>query len=94
VVLAVLIRAGLAILGTPLGYVLGGVAGGALLYVIMMEMVAPNLNRTIVDFTPRAPFFLAHLLFGAVVGGYVYGRATAATRLVSRQAPRLRTRAV
>jgi hypothetical protein len=51
------------------------------------------LNRTIVDFTPRAPFFLAHLLFGAVVGGYVYWRA-AATRPVRGQAPQLRTRAV
>jgi hypothetical protein len=94
VVLAVLIRAGLAFLSTPLGYVLGGVAGGAILYVIMMEAVAPHLNRTIVDFTPRAPFFLAHLLFGAVVGGYVYWRATEASRPVSGQAPRLRTRAV
>jgi hypothetical protein len=74
--------------------VLGGAAGGAILYVIMMEAVAPHLNRTIVDFTPRAPFFLAHLLFGAGVGGYVYWRATEASRPVSGQAPRLRTRAV
>jgi hypothetical protein len=94
VVLAVLIRAGLAILTAPLGYLFGGVAGGALLYVIMMEAVAPNLNRTIVEFTPRTPFFLAHLLYGATVGGYVYWRASTATHPVRRPAARLRTRAV
>jgi len=76
IALAVLIRAGLHVLSTAVGYLLGGAAGGALLYLIMMEAVAPHLNRTIVDFTPRAPFFLAHLLYGAVVAGYVYWRAT------------------
>jgi len=94
VVLAALIRSGLHVLATPLGYVLGGAAGGVILYLIMMEAVAPHLNRTIVDFTPRAPFFLAHLLFGAVVGGYVYWRAAITTRPVRGQAPQLRTRAV
>jgi hypothetical protein len=76
IVLTVLIRTGLHVLSTAVGYLLGGAAGGALLYLIMMEAVAPHLNRTIVDFTPRAPFFLAHLLYGAVVAGYVYWRAT------------------
>jgi hypothetical protein len=94
VVLAALIRAGLHVLATPLGYVLGGAAGGAILYLIMMEAVAPHLNRTIVESTPRAPFFLAHLLFGAVVAGYVCWRAAAPTRPVREQAPQLRTRAV
>jgi hypothetical protein len=94
VVLAVLIRSGLHVLATPVGYVLGGAAGGAILYLIMMEAVAPHLNRTIVESTPRVPFFLAHLLFGAVVGGYVYWRAAATTRPVRGEAPQLRTRAV
>jgi len=82
------------VLSTPVGYLLGSTAGGAILYLIMMEAVAPHLNRTIVDFTPRTPFFLAHLVFGAVVGGYVYWRCAAASRPVRSHAPRLRTRAV
>lgn len=76
VVLAVLIRAGLRQLANPLMYVLGGAAGGALLYLIMMEGIAPQMNRTIVDFTPRLPFFLAHLAFGATVAAYTYWRTT------------------
>jgi hypothetical protein len=56
VALAVLIRAGFGLLTTAVGYVLGGAAGGALLYVIMVYAVAPALNTNISDFTPRAPF--------------------------------------
>lgn len=82
VVLAVLIRAGLRPLASPLMYQLGGAAGGALLYVIMMEGIAPQLNRTIVDFTPRLPFFLAHLAFGATVAAYTYWRTTSGTEQV------------
>jgi hypothetical protein len=94
VVLAVLIRAGISVLTTPMGYVLAAAAGGAILYLIMMEAVAPHLNRTIVEFTPRTPFFLAHLLFGAVVGAYVYWRCAAAARPIRSPATRLRSRAV
>ena len=75
VVLAVLIRAGLRVLATPAGYVAATIAGGALLYVIMLYGFAPLWNTEIVDFTPRVPFFLSHLLFGAVVGGWVYWQA-------------------
>jgi len=75
VVLAVLIRAGLRVLATPAGYVAAAIAGGALLYVIMLYGFAPLWNTEIVDFTPRVPFFLSHLLFGAVVGGWVYWQA-------------------
>jgi hypothetical protein len=74
VVLAVLIRAGLRVLATPAGYVAAAIAGGALLYVIMIYGFAPLWNTEIVDFTPRVPFFLSHLLFGAAVGGWVYWR--------------------
>jgi hypothetical protein len=94
VALAVLLRAGLRILSTAAGYLLGGAAGGALLYLIMMEAVAPHLNRTVVEFTPRVPFFLAHLLFGATVAGYVYWRTATATHAPGGRAARLRTRAV
>jgi hypothetical protein len=74
VALAVLIRAGFGLLATPVGYVLGGAAGGALLYVIMMYAVAPALNTNISDFTPRGPFFIAHLVYGATVAAFVYWR--------------------
>jgi hypothetical protein len=78
VALAVLIRAGFGLLATPVGYVLGGAAGGALLYVIMMYGVAPALNTNISDFTPRGPFFIAHLIYGATVAAFVYWRRHAA----------------
>src|SRR5216684_3839539 len=44
VALAVLIRSGLRVLATPAGYVAAAVAGGALLYVIMIYAVAPAWN--------------------------------------------------
>jgi hypothetical protein len=74
VALAVLIRAGFGFLATLVGYVLGGAAGGALLYVIMVYAVAPALNTNISDFTPRGPFFIAHLVYGATVAAFVYWR--------------------
>ncbi len=91
VVLALLIRSGVRVLATPAGYVGAAVAGGALLYVIMMYGFAPLCNTNIVNFTPRVPFFLSHLLFGAVVGGWVYwqlGHARAGMRLRAHR-PRL-----
>ncbi len=84
VVLAVLIRSGVRVLATPAGYVSAAMAGGALLYVIMLYGFAPLWNTEIVDFTPRVPFFLSHLLFGAAVGGWLYwqiGYAGAGLRL-------------
>jgi hypothetical protein len=44
-----------------------------------------------VDFTPRVPFFVSHLLFGAAVGGWVswkLGPAHAGMRLRAHR-PRL-----
>ena len=57
IALAVLIRAGLRALDNPLLYVRGEAAGGALLYLIMMEGVAPHLNRTIVEAHPATTVF-------------------------------------
>ena len=74
IALALLIRAGGRILATPAGYVTAGMAGGAVLYVIMMYGFAPRWNTESVNFTPRVPFFLSHLLFGALVGGWVWLR--------------------
>jgi len=91
VVLAVLIRSGVRVLATPAGYVSAAMAGGALLYVIMLYGFAPLWNTEIVNFTPRVPFFLSHLLFGAALGGWVYchlGHARAGMRLQAHR-PRL-----
>ena len=90
VALAVLIRSGLRVLATPAGYVAAAAAGGALLYSIMMYGFAPLWNREIVDFTPRVPFFLSHLLFGAAVGGWVYWNLGHARRGVGIAAGRAR----
>lgn len=79
-VLAVLLRAGLRLLAHPVGYVVAGLLGGGLLYVIMMYGVAPALNSEIVDFTPRVPFLISHLLFGATVGAFVYWRSARGAR--------------
>jgi hypothetical protein len=89
-VLAVLIRAGLRVLATPAGYVAAAVPGGALLYVVMLYGFAPLWNTEIVDLTPRVPFFLSHLLFGAAVGGWVYwqaGEARTGIRIRAHQPP-------
>lgn len=74
-VLALLLRVGLRLLANPVAYVVAGMLGGALLYVIMMYGVAPALNSEIVDFTPRVPFLISHLLFGATVGAFVWWRS-------------------
>lgn len=86
-VLAFLIRAGLRSLSNPVGYVLGGATGGAILYLIMMYAVSPALNTNIKDFTPRAPFFFAHLLYGATVAGFVYWRRHSELTASTRMAP-------
>jgi hypothetical protein len=53
---------------------LGGAAGGAFLYLIMVYAVAPALNTDISDFTPGGPFVVAHLVYGAIVAGFVCWR--------------------
>ena len=88
VVLAVLIRAGARVLASPAWYVAAAIAGGALLYLIMLYGLAPALNSEIVNFTPRVPFFFSHLLFGATVGGWVYWKIATPgviTRMQARQ---------
>ncbi len=65
--------------------------GGALLYVITLYGFAPLWNTEIVNFTPRVPFFVSHLLFGAAAGGWVclqLGYSGAGMRLHIRR-PRL-----
>lgn len=43
-------------------------AGGAILFGVMMAFVLPWANPVMTDFTPRGPFFIGHLVFGMVFG--------------------------
>jgi hypothetical protein len=49
------------------GIVAAGVIGGAIVYVIMRWGLLPPVNP-LMGFVPQIAFFLAHLLFGLVVG--------------------------
>jgi hypothetical protein len=44
-----------------------GVAGGAVVYVVMRWGLLPSVDP-LMAFVPQTAFFLAHLLFGLVVG--------------------------
>jgi hypothetical protein len=52
---------------TPGGIISAGVIGGAIVYVIMRWGLLPPTNP-LMAFVPQIAFFLAHLLFGLVVG--------------------------
>jgi hypothetical protein len=49
------------------GVVTAGVIGGAIVYVVMRWGLLPSVNP-LMAFVPQTAFFLAHLLFGLVVG--------------------------
>ena len=69
IVLAILARTGLAgILRHYLGYVAPAIAGGAVLYGVMVAFVLPWANPVMNESTPRGPFFVGHLVFGMVFG--------------------------
>ncbi len=60
-----------------------GVIGGAIVYVIMRWGLLPPVNP-LTAFVPQIAFFLAHLLFGLVVGivlAVAFRRATVASAL-------------
>lgn len=53
-----------------------GIIGGAVVYLVMRFILLPSTNP-LMDFVPQIAFFLAHLLFGLVVGmgfAFVYER--------------------
>jgi hypothetical protein len=52
---------------SPAGIISAGVIGGAIVYVIMRWGLLPSINP-LMAFVPQIAFFLAHLLFGLVVG--------------------------
>ena len=49
------------------GVIAAGVAGGAIVYIVMRWGLLPSVNP-LMAFVPQTAFFLAHLLFGLVVG--------------------------
>ena len=49
------------------GVIAAGVAGGAIVYIVMRWGLLPPVNP-LMAFVPQTAFFLAHLLFGLVVG--------------------------
>ena len=49
------------------GVVAAGIIGGAIVYAVMRWALLPSANP-LVAFVPLAAFFIAHLLFGLVVG--------------------------
>jgi hypothetical protein len=71
-VLFALRRAGLGVLRTLPGFVGASMAGGALLYLVMMYLVLPWANPLMIHMTPRGPFFIGHLIFGLVFGLVAY----------------------
>jgi len=58
---------GLPGLRSPMGLMTAGVIGGALVYVINRWALLPSANP-MMGLVPQLAFFLAHLLFGLVVG--------------------------
>jgi hypothetical protein len=71
-ILFLLGRAGLSLLGTYGWYVAASIAGGAILYFLMMYLVLPWANPLMSNQTPRGPFFIGHLVFGLGFGLVVY----------------------
>jgi hypothetical protein len=60
-------RMGVPGMRTSAGIVTAGVAGGAIVYVVLRWGLLPAVNP-LMAFVPQLAFFLAHLLFGLVVG--------------------------
>ncbi len=54
-------------LDSTAGYVLAGMAGGIIVYIINRWIVLP-LTNPLMAFVPQLAFFIAHLMFGMIVG--------------------------
>ena len=81
-VIAAAARMGLPAMRTRTGMILAGIAGGAVVYVLNRWVFLPPSNP-MMRLVPQTAFFLAHLLFGIVVGG---AAAVASGRLLRQQA--------
>jgi hypothetical protein len=58
----------LPLLGRYAGYAAASVAGGAILYLVMWYLVLPWANAQFKELALTGPFFVGHLVFGAVFG--------------------------
>jgi hypothetical protein len=58
----------LPMLATRLGYTAAAVAGGLVLYGLMMYLILPQANPLMVDMTPRGAFIIGHILYGLTFG--------------------------
>jgi len=68
-VLFAIVQSGLLpMLGRYAGYVAASVAGGAILYLVMWYLVLPWANAPFKELALTGPFFVGHLVFGAVFG--------------------------
>ena len=74
-------RMGVPVVRTPTGMVLAGIAGGAVVYVLNRWVFLPPSNP-MMRLVPQTAFFLAHLLFGLVVGGAI---AVTSARILRRR---------
>ena len=68
VLLAIAQSGRLSLLGSYAGYVAASVAGGAILYLVMWYLVLPWANAQFKELALTGPFFVGHLVFGAVFG--------------------------
>ncbi len=60
-------RAGISVLRTRAGVIGASMLGGAIVYVLMRWVLLPPTN-SMMAFVPQSWFFIAHLMFGLVVG--------------------------
>src|SRR5438552_1933057 len=66
--LAIVQSGRLPLLGSYAGYVAASIAGGAILYFVMWYLVLPWANEQFKELALTGPFFVGHLVFGAVFG--------------------------
>jgi len=67
-ILFALARSGVSLVRSWLGFVAASVVGAGALYFVMMYLILPWANPLMCNATPRTPFFISHLLYGAVFG--------------------------
>jgi hypothetical protein len=67
-ILFALARAGVALVRSLPGFVAASVVGAGALYFVMMYLVLPWANPLMCHATSRTPFFISHLVFGAIFG--------------------------
>jgi hypothetical protein len=67
-ILFALARGGVTLVRSWPGFVAASIVGGGVLYFVMMYLILPWANPLMCDATPRTPFFISHLVYGAIFG--------------------------